>query len=98
MSGKTLAENVASVPPLSEGQDIVLPGGKVLKETGHIQILYGNIAEEGSVAKITGALSCAPLHRVFFTACSAAARCCVTLAFLRSDELLGFVLCRDWVW
>lgn len=45
---------MASAPPLSEGQQIMLPGGKVLKETGHIQILYGNIAEEGSVAKITG--------------------------------------------
>jgi dihydroxy-acid dehydratase len=54
VTGKTLAENLAEVPGLQEGQDIIQPLSKPIKETGHLQILYGNLAEEGSVAKITG--------------------------------------------
>lgn len=54
VTGKTLAENVASCPPLSEGQKIIRPLENPIKRTGHIQILYGNVAPEGSVAKITG--------------------------------------------
>jgi dihydroxy-acid dehydratase len=55
VTGKTIAENLESVPDLEfETQDIILPMEKPLKETGHIQMLYGNIAELGSVAKITG--------------------------------------------
>jgi hypothetical protein len=54
VTGKTMAENLASCPDLSAGQDVVLPLDKPIKETGHIQILYGNLAPEGSVAKITG--------------------------------------------
>lgn len=54
VTGKTLAENLAGCPPLSEGQQIILPVEKPIKKTGHIQILYGNAAPEGSVAKITG--------------------------------------------
>lgn len=55
VTGKTIAENLESVPDLDfESQDIILPLEKPLKETGHIQMLYGNIAELGSVAKITG--------------------------------------------
>lgn len=49
-----MAENLASCPDLSAGQDVVLPMSTPIKETGHIQILYGNLAPEGSVAKITG--------------------------------------------
>ena len=49
-----MAENLAVVPELKKGQDVVLPIDKPIKETGHIQILYGNLAPEGSVAKITG--------------------------------------------
>jgi len=49
-----MAENLASVPDLKVGQDVILPLESPIKETGHIQILYGNIAPEGSVAKITG--------------------------------------------
>lgn len=49
-----MAENLASCPDLSAGQDVVLPLDTPIKETGHIQILYGNLAPEGSVAKITG--------------------------------------------
>ncbi len=54
VTGKTLAENLAQVPSLTEGQDLIMPFDKPLKETGHIRILYGNLAEKGSVAKITG--------------------------------------------
>jgi dihydroxy-acid dehydratase len=49
-----MAENLATCPDLSPGQDVVLPISKPIKETAHIQILYGNLAPEGSVAKITG--------------------------------------------
>ncbi|KAL4643792.1 hypothetical protein ACB092_02G117600 [Castanea dentata] len=54
VTGKTLAENAASFPPLATGQDIIRPVENPIKKTGHIQILYGNIAPDGSVAKITG--------------------------------------------
>lgn len=55
VTGKTIAENLESVPDLDfESQDIIVPVEKPLKESGHIQILYGNLAELGSVAKITG--------------------------------------------
>jgi dihydroxy-acid dehydratase len=53
-TGKTLAENVADLPELSEGQEIIRPLSNPIKETGHLQILRGNFAPEGSVAKITG--------------------------------------------
>jgi len=54
VTGKTLRENVKDVPGLSSGQQIVRAFANPLKETGHIQILKGNLAPEGSVAKITG--------------------------------------------
>lgn len=55
VTGKTIAENLESVPDLEfETQDIIRALETPLKETGHIQMLYGNIAELGSVAKITG--------------------------------------------
>jgi len=54
VTGKTLAENLAVVPSLIDGQKVIVPLETPLKETGHIQILYGNLAERGSVAKITG--------------------------------------------
>jgi dihydroxy-acid dehydratase len=54
VTGKTLAENLADLPDLKEGQKIVRPTANPLKETGHLQILYGNLAETGAVAKITG--------------------------------------------
>jgi len=55
VTGKTLAENLISLSPLNfDKQDVVLPVEKAIKATGHIQILYGNLAEKGSVAKITG--------------------------------------------
>ncbi|MBB4078208.1 dihydroxy-acid dehydratase [Lewinella aquimaris] len=54
VTGKTLAENLLEVEGLREGQDIVRPFDQPIKSTGHLQILYGNLASEGSVAKITG--------------------------------------------
>lgn len=55
VTGKTLAENVASAKDLDfEKQDVILPFEKPIKKTGHLQILYGNLAPQGSVAKITG--------------------------------------------
>lgn len=54
VTGKTLAENLASAPELKEGQDIVRTTDKCIKPSGHIQILYGNLAPDGAVAKITG--------------------------------------------
>jgi dihydroxy-acid dehydratase len=53
-TGKTLAENVKDLPDLKAGQKIVQPMSDPIKKTGHIQILRGNLAPEGSVAKITG--------------------------------------------
>ena len=55
VTGKTLAENLKDLPSLDfEKQDIILPLEKPIKATGHLQILYGNLAEGGSVAKISG--------------------------------------------
>ncbi len=54
VTGKTLAENLESLPGLKEGQQVVHPISDPIKSTGHIQILKGNLAPEGSVAKITG--------------------------------------------
>jgi len=55
VTGRTLAENLASVPDLDfDAQKIIVPLESSIKETGHIQILFGNLAREGSVAKITG--------------------------------------------
>ena len=53
-TGQTLAENVAALPGLKEGQDLVLPFDTPIKASGHLQILKGNLAPEGAVAKITG--------------------------------------------
>lgn len=55
VTGKTLAENLADAPSLDfDQQKIILPLETPIKATGHLQILYGNLAEGGSVAKITG--------------------------------------------
>ncbi|MCL4165585.1 UNVERIFIED_CONTAM: hypothetical protein GTU68_000799 [Idotea baltica] len=54
VTGKTLAENLADVPSLQEGQDVVHSLENPIKATGHLRMLYGNLAENGSVAKITG--------------------------------------------
>jgi len=53
-TGKTLAENLAELPALTPGQDIIKPVEDPIKATAHIQIMYGNLATEGAVAKITG--------------------------------------------
>lgn len=54
VTGKTLEENLREVPDLSEGQQVIKPLNAPIKATGHLRILYGNLAEEGAVAKITG--------------------------------------------
>ena len=55
VTGKTVAENLAGVPDLDfKAQDIIHPIEQPLKKKGHLQILYGNLAEKGSVAKISG--------------------------------------------
>ncbi len=54
ITGKTIAENLAEIEPLQGDQDVVHKVDNPIKESGHIQILYGNLAEDGAVAKITG--------------------------------------------
>jgi len=55
VSGKTIAENLVDVPDLNfDTQKIIVPISTPLKASGHLQILYGNLATEGAVAKITG--------------------------------------------
>jgi dihydroxy-acid dehydratase len=55
VTGKTMAENLASVPDLDfDEQKIIKPLSHPIKPTGHLQILYGNLATGGSVAKISG--------------------------------------------
>lgn len=54
VTGKTLAENLAELPGLSEGQEVVRPVSDPLKATGHIRIMRGNFCPDGAVAKITG--------------------------------------------
>lgn len=54
VTGKTIAENLAELPGLKDGQDIITPLDKPIKDSGHIRILKGNFAPGGSVAKITG--------------------------------------------
>ena len=54
VTGKTLAENLKNIKGLKSGQDVIKPIDKPIKATGHLRILYGNLATDGSVAKITG--------------------------------------------
>jgi dihydroxy-acid dehydratase len=54
VTGKTLAENLLDVADLTEGQDVIKPIESPIKISGHLRMLYGNLATEGSVAKITG--------------------------------------------
>ena len=56
VTGKTLAENLKDVEPLTfeNDQDVIYPKDKALKSSGNLQILYGNLATEGAVAKISG--------------------------------------------
>lgn len=54
VTGKTLAENLAGLPGLKAGQKVLRPLSDPIKKTGHLRILYGNLAPTGAVAKITG--------------------------------------------
>ena len=54
VTGKSVAENLKDLPGLAEGQRIIQPIEKPLKESGHIRIMRGNFCPDGAVAKITG--------------------------------------------
>jgi dihydroxy-acid dehydratase len=54
VTGQTIAENLNAVPDMEQGQQVIHPVSQPIKSTGHLQILYGNLAENGAVAKITG--------------------------------------------
>ncbi len=54
VTGKTISENLKDVKDLKSNQKIIMPLNNPIKETGHIRILYGNLANNGAVAKITG--------------------------------------------
>lgn len=54
VTGKTLEENLAAAPEFKSGQKVIQTFDNPIKKSGHLQILYGNLAPEGSVAKITG--------------------------------------------
>ena len=54
VTGRTMAENLADLPGLAEGQLVIAPWDNPVKDSGHIQILRGNLAPDGAVAKITG--------------------------------------------
>jgi dihydroxy-acid dehydratase len=54
VTGKTIKENAESISGLKEGQEVILPINNPVKTSGHLRVLYGNLAPEGSVAKITG--------------------------------------------
>ena len=54
VTGKTLEENLEEVSPYPDGQKIILPLSKPVKDSSHLRVLYGNLAPEGAVAKITG--------------------------------------------
>jgi len=54
VTGKTLAENLKNVKPYPKGQEVILPFDKPKKKDGHLVILYGNLAVQGAVAKISG--------------------------------------------
>jgi dihydroxy-acid dehydratase len=54
VTGKTVGENLEEAPDLQKGQPIIHSFDNPIKQKGHIQILYGNLAEQGAVAKITG--------------------------------------------
>ena len=54
VTGKSVAENLDELPGLAESQKIIYPVNQPIKKTGHLQMLFGNLAPEGSVAKITG--------------------------------------------
>jgi dihydroxy-acid dehydratase len=54
ITGKTIAENLAGLPGLTPGQNVVRPVSDPIKSTGHIRIMRGNFCPDGAVAKITG--------------------------------------------
>ena len=61
VTGKTMAQNLAEVAPIAPGNPIISPLSVPIKATGHIQILHGNLAPEGAVAKVDTVLHCTVL-------------------------------------
>jgi len=54
VTGKTLAQNLSKVKPYPKGQTVIRPFSDPIKPTGHLVVLYGNLAPDGAVAKISG--------------------------------------------
>lgn len=54
VTGRTIADNLGDAAPLSDGQEVIMPVDRPIKSTSHLQILRGNLAPGGAVAKITG--------------------------------------------
>ena len=54
VTGRTMAENLADLPDLADGRQVIAPWDAPIKDSGHLQILRGNLAPDGAVAKITG--------------------------------------------
>ena len=54
VTGRTMAENLTGLPDLADGHQVIAPWDAPVKDTGHLQILRGNLAPDGAVAKITG--------------------------------------------
>jgi dihydroxy-acid dehydratase len=54
VTGRTIKENADMIAGLKEGQEVIMPINNPIKSSGHLRVLYGNLAPEGSVAKITG--------------------------------------------
>ncbi|KAF8388359.1 hypothetical protein HHK36_027025 [Tetracentron sinense] len=97
VTGKTLAENAKLFPALAEGQQIIRPIENPIKATGHIQILYGNLAPEGSVAKITGKeglyFSGAVLYYIFLSLLSleVVSGSCPALVFEGEESMIAAI-------
>ncbi len=54
VTGNTIEENLEEANPLIEGQKVIMPVSQPIKKTGHLRVLYGNLAPGGAIAKITG--------------------------------------------
>lgn len=64
VTGKTIGENLEAQPDLNKGQTVIMPINNPIKNNGNIQMLFGSLAPEGSVAKISGddCSSCSIVH------------------------------------
>ncbi|KAF7113344.1 hypothetical protein RHSIM_RhsimUnG0135800 [Rhododendron simsii] len=85
VTGKTLAENAKLFPSLAEGQQIIRPVTNPIKDSGHLQILSGNLAPEGSVAKITGK------EGLYFSGAIFCSALCPALVFEGEEAMLAAI-------